>query len=77
MSNDFESNNNSSSMARIFRQQKLDYEGMNNKLFKNIEILEQENVLLLIYNISLFMYRLNSNQRFQNYKMILKKSNLQ
>jgi hypothetical protein len=51
MSNDFESNNNSSSVARIFRQQKLDYEGMNNKLFKNIEILEQENVFLLIYII--------------------------
>jgi hypothetical protein len=56
MSNDFESNNNSSSVARIFRQQKLDYEGMNNKLFKNIEILEQENVFLFIYIISLFIY---------------------
>ena len=44
MSNDIDTNNNSSSMARIFRQQKLDYEGMNTKLFKNIEILEQENV---------------------------------
>ena len=44
MSNDIDPNNNSSSMARIFRQQKLDYEGMNTKLFKNIEILEQENV---------------------------------
>lgn len=43
-SNQSNSNNISSSMAHIFRQQKLDYEGMNNKLFKNIEILEQENV---------------------------------
>ena len=44
MSKDFDQNNNSVSMSRLFRQQKLDYEGMNNKLFQNIEILEQENV---------------------------------
>jgi hypothetical protein len=70
MSKDFDQNNNSVSMSRLFRQQKLDYEGMNNKLFQNIEILEQENVNTTHINNCIYtiIYRLNLNQRYQNYK---------
>ena len=38
--------NNSSSMGRMLRQSKLDYEGINNTLLKNIEILDNENVIV-------------------------------
>ena len=38
--------NNTSSMARMLRQSKLDYEGINNTLLKNIEILDNENVIV-------------------------------
>jgi hypothetical protein len=68
MSKDFDQNNNSISMSRLFRQQKLDYEGMNNKLFQNIEILEQENVNITSSYIYTIIYRLNLNQHYQNYK---------
>ena len=40
------SNNQSTSMARMLRQTKLDYEGINNALLKNIEILDNENTQL-------------------------------
>ena len=47
MNNNFnDSNMNSSSMAKMFRQTKLDYEGINNALLKNIEVLDNENTQL-------------------------------
>lgn len=37
--------NQSTSMAKLVRQTKLDYDGINNALLKNIEILDSENVI--------------------------------
>lgn len=47
MSND-QDPNNSSSINRMLRQSKLDYEGINNTLLKNIEKLDNEKVILLL-----------------------------
>ena len=45
MSND-QDPNNSSSINRMLSQPKLDYEGINNTLLKNIEKLDNEKVIL-------------------------------
>lgn len=48
--------NNSTSMAQLMRQTRLDYEGINNNLLQNIQKLDNENVIIFDFYI---LYRDN------------------